>query len=80
MYREQAQERVKTQLVVEAIRKAENITATEEETDAEIQKYADQNKKTLDEFKQMLSEDDKQYFADAAATRKTFDFLKANAE
>ena len=80
MYRDQAAERVKTQLVIEAIRKAENITATEEETDAEIQKYADQNKKTLDEFKKMISDDDKAYFADAAATRKTFDFLKANAE
>ena len=80
MYREQAQERVKTQLVIEAIRKAENITASDEEVDAEIQKYADQNKKTLDEFKKMISDDDMKYFADAAATRKTFDFLKANAE
>lgn len=80
IYREQATERVKTQLVIEAIRKAEGITATEEETDAEIQKYADQNKKTLEEFKQMLSDADKSYFADAAATRKVFDFLKANAE
>ena len=66
--------------MIEAIRKAENITATEEETDAEIQQYADQNKKTLDEFKKMISEDDMEYFANAAATRKTFDFLKANAE
>ena len=80
MYREQAQERVKTQLVIEAIRKAENITASDEEVDAEIQKYADQNKKSLEEFKAMLSDGDKEYFAEAAATRKTIDFLKANAE
>lgn len=80
MYREQANERVKTQLVMEAVKKAENITATEEETDAEISKYAEQNKKTLEEFKQMLSDGDKEYFADAAAMRKTVDFLKANAE
>ena len=80
MYREQATERVKTQLVMEAVKKAENITATEEETDAEISKYAEQNKKTLEEFKQMLSDGDKEYFADSAAMRKTVDFLKANAE
>ena len=80
MYREQATERVKTQLVMEAVKKAENITATEEETDAEITKYAEQNKKTLEEFKQMLSDGDKEYFADSAAMRKTVDFLKANAE
>lgn len=80
MYREQANERVKTQLVMEAVKKAENITATEEETDAEISKYAEQNKKTLEEFKQMLSDGDKEYFADAAAMRKTIDFLKAKAE
>ena len=80
MYREQASERVKTQLVLEAVKKAEDITATEEETDAEIARYAEQNKKTLDEFKKMISDDDKAYFADTAAMRKTVDFIKANAE
>ncbi|MBR1560116.1 MAG: trigger factor [Clostridia bacterium] len=80
VYRQQAEERVKTQLVIEAVRKAEGITATDEETDAEIQKYAEQNKQSLEDFKKMLSDADKTYFADAAATRKVFDFLKANAE
>ena len=80
MYRAQAQERVKTQLVMEAVRKAENIGATDEETDAEIAKYAEQNKKTLDEFKKVLSDDDRKLFADGAAMQKTLDFIKANAE
>ena len=80
MYREQASERVKTQLVMEAVKKAEAITATEEETDAEIAKYAEQNKQTLEAFKERLSDADKEYFADAAAMRKTIDFIKANAE
>ena len=80
MYREQANERVKTQLVLEAVKKAENITADEAEIDAELTKFAEQNKKTLEEIKGMLTDDDKAYFAETAAMRKTVDFIKANAE
>ena len=80
MYKPQAEERVLGQLVIEAVKKAENIEATDEETDEEISKYAEQNKKSLEDFKKMLSDGDKEYFAEAAAVRKTIDFLKANAE
>ena len=80
MYRDSARERVLTQLVLEAVKKAENIEATEEEIDAEMGKYAEQNKKSLEEFKKMLTDGDKEYFAEAAAMQKTVDFLKANAE
>ena len=37
-------------------------------------------KKTLDEFKAMLSDGDKEYFAEIAALQKTVDFLKNNAD
>ncbi len=80
MYKPQAEERVLGQLVIEAVKKAESIEATEEEIDAEMGKYAEQNKKSLEEFKKMLADGDKEYFAEAAAVRKTIDFLKANAE
>ena len=80
MYKQPAADRVKSQLVLEAVKNAEQIKADEAETDAEIQKYADQNKKTLDEFKAMLSDGDKEYFAEIAALQKTVDFLKNNAE
>ncbi len=80
MYRDNAREQVLGQLVIEAVKKAEGITATEEEVDAEMSRYAEQNKKSLEEFKKMLSDGDAQYFAEAAATRKTIEFLKANAE
>ena len=80
MYKPQAEERVRTQLVIEAVMKAEDIKATDEEVDAEISKYADQNKKTLDEFKQMLSDADKNYFSEIASLQKTVEFLKANAK
>ena len=80
MYKPQAEERVLGQLVIEAVKKAENIEATDEETDAEMAKYAEQNKKSLEDFKKMLSDSDREYFAEAAAVRKTIDFLKSNAE
>ena len=80
MYRDSAKERVLSQLVLEAVKKAEDIKATDEETDAEMARYAEQNKMELDKFKENLSDGDKEYFAEAAAMRKTIDFLKANAE
>ena len=80
MYKPQAEERVLSQLVIEAVKKAENIEATDEEIDAEIAKYAEQSKMELDKFKENLSDSDREYFADAATARKTIDFLKANAE
>ena len=80
MYKPQAEERVKTQLVINAIMKAEEIKADEAEIDVEIGKYAEQNKKTLDEFKTMLSDGDKEYFAELASLQKTITFLKNNAE
>ena len=39
-YKPTAEERVRTQLVIEAVMKAEDIKATDEEVDAEIAKYA----------------------------------------
>ncbi len=80
MYKTPAEERVRTSLVVEAVMKAEGIEATEEEIDAEIAKYAEQNKQSLEQFKASLSENDKAYFAEITALQKTVTFLKDNAQ
>ena len=80
MYKAPAEERVKTQLVVAAVMKAEEIKADEAEIDVEIGKYAEQNKKSLDEFKAMLSDGDKEYFSEIASLQKTIAFLKDHAE
>lgn len=79
MYREQATERVKTQLALEAIRDAEKIEATEEEIDAEIAKLADSRKKSLEDMKAQLTEGDKEYFKQAATMNKVVEFLKSCA-
>ncbi len=75
----QAEERVKTQLVLEAIKNAEGITASEEDVDKEMAQYAEQGKKSLDDFKKNLSDSDRKYFEEIAAMQKTLEFLKENA-
>ncbi len=79
-HRAEAEERVKTQLVLEAIRKAEGVEATDEEAEAEMQRYADRGKRSLEEFKQTLAEGDAEYFKSIASTRKTIELLKNSAK
>ena len=79
MYRPDAQQRVKVELVIEAIQKAENITASEEEIDAAIAKYAEQNGITKEKLLENLSPDDKAYFADKASADKIVDLLVSTA-
>ncbi len=76
MYKPQAEQRVRTQLVLDAIRAAESIEPTEEDVDAELAKYADQSKKSIEEFKKDLTEEDLSYFREATSVQKTIDFLK----
>ncbi len=79
MYAAEAERRVRTQLVIEAIRKAEGIEATEEEIDEEMKTFAENNKKSLEDFKATLTDGDKTYFKELAAMTKTVKFLKDNA-
>jgi len=76
MYKPQAEQRVRTQLVLEAIKDAEGIEASQEDIDAELSKLADQSKQSLEELKKTLTEADEKYFKDASAVQKTVDFLK----
>ena len=79
-YKEEAAGHVKNRLVVSAIRKAEGIEGTPEEIDKEMEKYAESSKKSLEDFKSGLTEEDRKYFAEAVAIRKTIDMLKAEAK
>ena len=79
MYRPDAKKRVKTELVIEAIRKAENVVASDEEIDAAIAEYAEQNGMPLDQLKENLRDDDKAYFADRVCANKIIDMLAATA-
>ena len=79
MYRPDAQQRVKTELVIEAIRKAENVTASEEEIEAAVALYAQQNGLTKEKLMESLTDDDKAYFADKACADKIIDLLVETA-
>ena len=79
MYHDEAERRVRTQLTLEEIRKTENIEAEEADIDEEMQNFAVNTRKSLEDFKAGLTEDDKQYFGEIAALTKTLKFLKANA-
>ncbi|MBR4236531.1 MAG: trigger factor [Clostridia bacterium] len=80
MYREQAENRVKGQLVLEAIKDAEGISATDEEVDAEIAKVAEERKKSLEDYKAQMSESSLSYFKNMTVMQKVVKFLKDNAK
>lgn len=79
-YREEAERRVRTSLVIEAIGKAENIEATEEDLHKELAEYAEQAGKTAEEYKKTLSEDDLAYFNDRIVAQKTIDLIMEHAK
>lgn len=79
-YRAEAEQRVRAQLVLEAIAKAENIEATEEELAHEIEHYAGHAGKEAEEFKATLKDQDMEYFKERIAVQKTVDLLVANAK
>jgi len=77
-YRDEAYNRVKTQLVLEKISKVENIVAEEEDINKEISRMAEQYKKDVEEFRSTLREEDIDYISDGIVLQKTIDFLTAN--
>ena len=78
-YKPEAANRVKTQLVLEAIAKAEGIEPTDEDAEAAIADQAQRMNRNVDEFKASLSEGQLSYLRETAGIKKTIDFLKANA-
>lgn len=78
-YKLEAANRVKTQLVLEAVAKAENIVPTDEDVDEAIADQAKRVNRDVEEFKASLSEQQKEYLKETAGIKKVIDFLKANA-
>ena len=78
-YKPEAANRVKTQLVLEAVAKAENIVPTDEDVDEAIADQAKRVNRDVEEFKASLSEQQKEYLKETAGIKKIIDFLKANA-
>lgn len=70
-YRAEAEARVKMQLVIDAVAKAENVQATDEEIEEEIRKYAENGSTDVETFKATLSTGDREYLADRIMVDKT---------
>ena len=74
-----AEKRVKSQLVLEAISKAEALEETAEELEQKLDEYAAQFGDKAESFKKGLTEEDKLYFADQIVLDKTIALLCDNA-
>ena len=74
-----AEKRVKSQLVLEAISKAGALEATAEEIEQKLDEYAAQFGDKAESFKKGLTEEDKLYFADQIVLDKTIALLCDNA-
>lgn len=78
-YKDEAEHRVKIELVLEAIRKAEGLEPTEEEINAQTEKQAKRAGQELEAFKASMTEAQKTYMSDLAAIQKVCDLLKDGA-
>ena len=78
-YKEEAEDRVRNQLVLEAVSKAENVQCTEEDYEAIVAEYAERMNMSVEDFKSKYGEDDKEYLTDRKIQQKTVDLLVANA-
>ena len=76
----EAEQRVKTSLVLEAISAAEKVEATDEEVDKEIASMASMYKMEVDKFKSSLRAEDMDYFKDNVVITKTIDVIVESAK
>ena len=78
-YRKEAEARVKMQLVIDAIVKAENLTASDEELEAEIKRYAEDAGAEVETFKAQLTDGDREYLSDRAVIDKAVKLITESA-
>lgn len=75
-----AEKRIKSQLVLEAVADAEKIEASDEELDEEIQNMADQYQMKLEDIKEFLGENEKDSIRKDIAVKKALAFIADNAK
>ena len=75
----QALKRIQSRLVLEAVAKAENITASEEDFNKEIEEMAKNYGMTAEQIKSSMSEEEKKSMYEDLAVAKAIDFVTENA-
>lgn len=76
----QALKRIRTRLVLEAVVKAESITASEEAVEAQFDKMAETYKMEKDQIKNMFGEEQLKMMREDLAVQEAVDFLVAEAK
>ena len=71
----QAESRIQSRLVLEAVAAAENIAASEEEYDAEIGRMAKMYQLEADKVKEMMGEQGRKQIMEDLAVRKAVEFV-----
>ena len=71
--------RVKNELVIDAIRKAEGIEPTEEDIEKQIAEQAERYSRDVEDFRKSLTESQKEYLKDDAAIALVLDLLMKDA-
>ena len=78
--RPQAERRIRTRLVLEAVVKAENIQVSDEAVEKELQNMADTYKMELDKVKSIMGEEQIEQMKEDLAVQEAVDFLVAEAK
>ena len=76
----QAEERVRSRLVLEAVAKAEKLEATEEDYEEELKTMADVYQMEVDKVRELMRERDKRSIMQDLAVRKAAAFVAENAK
>jgi len=76
----QAEKRIKSRLVLEAVAKAENITVTEEDFDSEVAKMAEMYQMEADKVKESIGEEGKKQMMEDLAVQKAAEFVVNEAK
>ena len=76
----QAEERIKARLVLEAVAKAENLEATEEDYEKELETMAEVYQMGADKVKELMGEREKKNIMQDLAVRKAAEFVAENAK
>lgn len=76
----QAERRIRTRLVLEAVAEAEQIEVSDEQMDEELQKMADTYKMEVDKLKEYMGDFEKEQMKKDLAVQAAVDFLVAEAK
>ena len=76
----QAEERIRSRLVLEAVAKAEKLDATDEEYEEELKVMADVYQMEVDKVRDLMGEREKKGILQDLAVRKAAEFIAENAK